>query len=526
MRPLATFQALSLALLPSFSFAQHLGIDVTRPVDCTRKSKNGDKLSMMYKGTLQSDGSQFDSSYDRGLPFKFTLGKGQVIKGWELGLLDMCVGEARKLTIPPNLAYGDSRNGGIPAGSTLIFETELLGIDGVKAEPKLTPAPTPANPTPEPATPAPTASDDTVNANDEEAAPVLPSGAPVPTRADTAATATPNTKPEKNPNTQASPMDEEDGNGECNLLGNFALIVQGALGLLAVSSLAIKRLRESPRRPVKIWFFDVSKQVFGSVLLHLANVLMSMLSSGSFDVATTVTAKSQYSTTDDKGDQPNPCSFYLLNLAIDTTIGIPILVLLLKILHHGFSLTPLANPPESIRSGNYGHPPRATWWLKQSLIYFLGLIGMKLCVLAIFTFLPWIAWVGDWALRWTEGNTALQIAFVMFIFPLIMNAIQYWIIDGFIKDQDRGDGQYVVAAADDSEDDEDEEWLERQRRRREAGLDGDEESDIDIEVTEPAALKEANPTIMPVRSNHRKGTEYDPATDGQGSTPVAKARRD
>jgi hypothetical protein len=116
-----------------------------------------------------------------------------------------------------------------------------------------------------------------------------------------------------------TPLDEEDGNGECNLLGDFALIVQGALGLLAVSSLAVKRWREHPRRPVKIWFFDASKQVFGSVLLHLANVLMSMLSSGKFDVAATaVTVKTT------KGDQPNPCSFYLLNLAIDVSTTSPV----------------------------------------------------------------------------------------------------------------------------------------------------------------------------------------------------------
>lgn len=154
---------------------------------------------------------------------------------------------------------------------------------------------------------------------------------------------------------------------------------------------------------------------------------------------------------------------------------------------------------------------------------------MKLCVLAVFAFLPWIAWVGDWALRWTEGNTALQITFVMFIFPLIMNGIQYWIIDSFIKDQDNGDGEYVVAAGDDSEDedDDDDEWLERQRRRREAGLDGDGDSDIDIEVAEPVALKEANPTIVPVRSSHSQtAAEYDPAVDGQGSKPPVKSRRE
>lgn len=119
MRPLTRLQALSLALIPSFTLAQDLGIDVTRPVDCTRKSQNGDKLSMMYKGTLQSDGTKFDSSYDHNTPFEFTLGQGQVIKGWELGLLDMCIGEARKLTIPPNLAYANNRVGKIPAGSTL-----------------------------------------------------------------------------------------------------------------------------------------------------------------------------------------------------------------------------------------------------------------------------------------------------------------------------------------------------------------------------------------------------------------------
>lgn len=119
MRPFTTFIALPLALLPSLGFAEEVGIEVTRPVDCTRKTKNGDKVSMQYKGTLQKDGSQFDSSYGRGTPFVFRLGAGQVIAGWDQGLLDMCPGEARTLTIPPSLGYGNSDNGPIPAGSTL-----------------------------------------------------------------------------------------------------------------------------------------------------------------------------------------------------------------------------------------------------------------------------------------------------------------------------------------------------------------------------------------------------------------------
>lgn len=98
-------------------------------------------------------------------------------------------------------------------------------------------------------------------------------------------------------------------NGECQLLGPFALIIQAALGALALLSLVYKRWRERPQRPVKIWAFDASKQVVGSMLLHIANLLMSMLSSGQLTV--TPTATGEY--------EANPCSFYLLNLAIDVS---------------------------------------------------------------------------------------------------------------------------------------------------------------------------------------------------------------
>lgn len=67
------------------------------------------------------------------------------------------------------------------------------------------------------------------------------------------------------------------------------------------------------------------------------------------------------------------------------------------------------------------------------MLYFIGLLWMKICVFLIIQIFPFIVKVGDWALRWTEGNTLLQIVFVMLLFPLIMNAIQYYIIDTFIK---------------------------------------------------------------------------------------------
>lgn len=109
-------------------------------------------------------------------------------------------------------------------------------------------------------------------------------------------------------------------NGECQLLGNFAILVQGSLGLLAVMALVYKRWRERPQRPMKIWFFDVSKQVVGSVLVHIANLLMSMLSSGQFSIKLDASNVAKRMVDDSGQYKPNPCSFYLLNLAIDVSI--------------------------------------------------------------------------------------------------------------------------------------------------------------------------------------------------------------
>tara|TARA_Y100001936_G_scaffold67322_1_gene66276 strand:+ start:912 stop:1349 length:438 start_codon:yes stop_codon:yes gene_type:complete len=95
-----------------------------------QEAKDYNKVVVNYTGTLE-DGSIFDSSLNPGRePFTFTLGVGSVIKGWDLGVKDMKVGGKRKLTIPPELGYGDKGAGNvIPPGATLIFEVELLEVE-------------------------------------------------------------------------------------------------------------------------------------------------------------------------------------------------------------------------------------------------------------------------------------------------------------------------------------------------------------------------------------------------------------
>ncbi len=92
------------------------------------EAQPGRHITVDYTGWLE-DGTKFDSSIDRGQPYEFNLGEGGVIQGWDQGIPGMKVGGMRKLTIPPELAYGEIGAGPIPPNATLIFEVQLLAVE-------------------------------------------------------------------------------------------------------------------------------------------------------------------------------------------------------------------------------------------------------------------------------------------------------------------------------------------------------------------------------------------------------------
>ncbi|KAL1921379.1 uncharacterized protein VTP21DRAFT_11095 [Calcarisporiella thermophila] len=213
--------------------------------------------------------------------------------------------------------------------------------------------------------------------------------------------------------------DDGDDNEQagCKLMDSFAVIIQLLLASLAFSTLIFKRQQEKPQRPLLIWGFDVSKQVIGAGVIHALNIIVSYIK------------RDQNS-----GEGSNPCVWYFLNILIDTTIGVFILWCIIQSLNRLVTRIGI----EELRSGDYGEPPlqdQIYRWSKQLFMFILALILMKLVVLGIFRICPFLVDVGRWALAWTMGNTRLQVVFVMLVFPLIMNIIQFWLVDTIVKNK-------------------------------------------------------------------------------------------
>ncbi|QLQ78697.1 hypothetical protein HG537_0B00460 [Torulaspora globosa] len=121
-----------LAVLTAAGPLKELQIGITKRIpenQCHTKAKAGHTVKVHYTGYLRDTLEEFDSSYGRGVPISFKLGTGQVIKGWDQGLLGMCIGEERKIQIPSELAYGERGIPGvIPRNADMIFDVKLVSI--------------------------------------------------------------------------------------------------------------------------------------------------------------------------------------------------------------------------------------------------------------------------------------------------------------------------------------------------------------------------------------------------------------
>ncbi|KAG1538779.1 hypothetical protein G6F51_009551 [Rhizopus arrhizus] len=199
-------------------------------------------------------------------------------------------------------------------------------------------------------------------------------------------------------------------------MDTFGIIVQLCLAAAAFSTLIFKRQREKPQRPLRIWGFDVSKQLAGGIIVHFLNVVAAVF----------------FGVNPEEGVKSNPCAWYFLNILVDTTLGVGIIWLILT----GFKYAILKLGWTGFQSGVYGDPPfteQLKKWAKQLTVYIISLILMKVIVVVLFHLCPWILDFGDWVLEWTVGNYRLQVVFVMLIFPLVMNILQFWVIDTIVK---------------------------------------------------------------------------------------------
>ncbi|OZJ06332.1 hypothetical protein BZG36_00657 [Bifiguratus adelaidae] len=276
----------------------------------------------------------------------------------------------------------------------------------------------------------------------------------------------------------------DDPEAGCKLLDTFAIVIQLCLAAAAFSTLIYKRYRERPQRPVLIWGMDVSKQFVGGVVIHSLNVLVSYFSG--------------------KGDEEgpsNPCVWYFLNIFVDTTVGVLILWGFLRLWNVLFEKLGY----DGMRSGKYGLPPLSNQlkrWARQCGVFILSLVLMKGVVVLLFAICPWLFDFGSWVLQWTMGNYRLQVVFVMLVFPLIMNILQFWIVDTIVKEKPRK--EIRLEKLDDDDDDEEMDRLEARKLLFDADADPFVISDEDDDDLHPQHLRDD------IEYGHRASTSKAP----------------
>ncbi|XP_069045740.1 store-operated calcium entry regulator STIMATE-like isoform X2 [Lepisosteus oculatus] len=212
-----------------------------------------------------------------------------------------------------------------------------------------------------------------------------------------------------NTSLSASPTPGSDSRGCENgaLMDSFGIFLQGLLGVVAFSTLMLKRFREPKheRRPWRIWFLDTSKQAIGMLFIHFANVYLSDLT------------------------EEDPCSLYLINFLLDASLGMLVIYAGVR----AVSVLVEWRQWDSLRFGEYGEPLQCSAWVGQCALYILIMMFEKILIILVLLIPQW----KKLALLNPIANPQLELAIVMLIVPFFVNALMFWVVDNFLMKKGR-----------------------------------------------------------------------------------------
>ncbi|CAR28593.1 hypothetical protein ZYGR_0S02270 [Zygosaccharomyces rouxii] len=221
---------------------------------------------------------------------------------------------------------------------------------------------------------------------------------------------------------------------KCQLLGPTSIVIQLAMGMAIVAGLLLKRNREHPRRKMVVWAYDVGKQLIGALEIHFINLGLSIWQQRGVIL---------FSGNNNNQDDDGQCDWYFLNLLCDTTIGIPILWVILVLIQSILVHLEVTN----IESGNYfssasenkslsteSKRPLFSAFLKQSSIFVGGISAMKFIIYELLEhYEKGASWFANLLLGWCDHWPNFQVFVVMFVCPVGLNFFQYFCVDNIIK---------------------------------------------------------------------------------------------
>jgi hypothetical protein len=200
----------------------------------------------------------------------------------------------------------------------------------------------------------------------------------------------------------------------CRLLGGlFASCIQASLALLCIAMLVVKRQYEHPRRDWYVWFLDVMKQGMGSSFGHFSNIYLSQV------IAYTIS-------------DADECQWYCFTYIVDCTFGTAINLFFLRIFERMVEQNPVTS--RIFRFGDYGDPPQLTIFFVQLVVWLLIVTSVKLLILTTLLnfLLPINSWI-NYIFTGISDNAELELIVVMILVPTLLNSVQFWVTDTFLK---------------------------------------------------------------------------------------------